>query len=307
MGRARGGRARGHGGASGGGPGRDQRRRVQPVLVGRADRRCGPADRADAHVAGPARHRSLLPDHGPRRDCVQHVRGAARHPTRRRWHLARAHSLSAERPTRSARADRGVRRGDGLRDRAPHRPRHRDPTQHVHVPTGRQPHTRQSRLCDVAREPGRGRRRASAARHPDRQRGRHTPGRHRPRPRAAGDRRRVRGDKRHCNCGRSHGRVHPRTGGHLDRHHQRSRRPARLVPRRPREPTLRNAGAVRRSVRRVCRERSGRQDRRDGVAQPDLPRRRARQQPRGRPVRGAGDHIRAPRRPGRAESCSCRG
>ena len=60
---------------------------IVPVDARRATRR------ADAHVAGPARHRPLVRDHGPRRGRVHDVRRAARHPADRQRAVARAHPL----------------------------------------------------------------------------------------------------------------------------------------------------------------------------------------------------------------------
>ena len=99
--------------------------------------------------------------------------------------LSLAHILYLQtRPARRARAHRGVRRGDGLRDRAPDRPDHRDAAQHVHVPALRQPHARPARAtttssCELAGvdvDP------AAAAR-PDRRRGRDAAARRRARAR----------------------------------------------------------------------------------------------------------------------------
>ena len=118
-------------------PGRRGRRRRRIGVCSQyssivPDRRAGAAGRADADVAGPARHRPLVRDHEPRRERVHDVRRAPRHPADRQRPLARPHPLPAARPARRARAHRRVRRGDGLRDRAPHRPHHRVAAHVVH-------------------------------------------------------------------------------------------------------------------------------------------------------------------------------
>ncbi len=183
--------------------------------------------------------------------------------------LSLAHILYVQddRPEIFAR-DRRVRRGDGLRHRPPHRQHHREPAQHVHVPTLRQPLARPTGVRRRARA-ARGRRPdPAAAAGRDRQRDRIiAPGGRAaisacPRPAIV-----YAGTNDTATAAVATGAFAPGRAGisigttsvlvdEVDR-----------VPGRPRPPDLLDARAVPRSLRRVRGERARRQGARARAAQ----------------------------------------
>ena len=285
--RRRGGR--GHGRASRRGTRRRRARGVQPVLVDRARRCRRSTRRADAHVAGPARHRPLVRDHGPPRGRVHDLRRAARHPADRQRAVARAHPLHPARPPRRARRDRRLPRSDGLRDRAAHRPDRGVAAHVVHGAVLRQPVAR----CDLVRRradcAGRGRPDTAARSRPRRRRDRPAPARRRGRARPAAVRPRVRARQRHCGRSGGRGRAAPGPRRPRDRHDQRARRRRRRLPHRPRAPDPVDAGTRGRPLRGHGGERPRRQGRRARARAIRLRARRA-----GRPP--GRDVVRAARR-----------
>ena len=164
---------------------------------------------------------------------------------------------------RGARGDRRVRRGDGLRDRAPHRPHHRVAaharswSSSATTARSARPRTTTSSCelagvdADAAAAARHGRRRRSARCCPTSPTELGLPG-------VGG---RVRGDQRHRRGRGRHRRVHAGPRRPRDRHDERARRRGRRLPHRPRAPDPLDAGPVRRPLRRVRGERAGRQGR----------------------------------------------
>ena len=109
-----------------------------------AGRRARAPGRADAHVAGPARHRPVARRSWPRRArCLHDVRRAPRHPARRRRAVAGAHPLPPIRPSRTCtRAPRRTSKRWTTSPRALTGRITASQHTHVHVPAVRQPDSR---------------------------------------------------------------------------------------------------------------------------------------------------------------------